>query len=91
MTTHDLALAIALVDKADKDDLRKLQDVMKRRWSAIDSMAVAQFQIGSRVQFSARGQQVTAVVEKINQRSVTVRLEANGMRWKVSGSLLTAL
>ena len=55
-----------------------------------DLHRLSRFSVGDRVIFSARGQLITGIIIRINQRTATLRTE-HGREWRVSPHLLSTL
>lgn len=71
-----------------EEELRQISKIAKRAWSVLQQKKVTNFAIGDTVTFNAKGVVLTGTVEKINQKTVSVRVSPTE-RWKVTGTLLT--
>jgi len=74
---------------ADKGTLDQIFNMTKIAWRNIDAMAVTNFKKGDEVTWQHKGLIKTGIVEKINQKTVSLHLkdQANH-KWRVSGTLL---
>jgi uncharacterized protein YkvS len=71
------------------EELHEISDLLKRAWSLQQQKKAAEFHPGDNVSFESRnGETLTGVVNKVNQKTVSVTV-GGFRRWKVSASLLS--
>ena len=90
-----MSITAATLNAMSDEQLRELNHqvvaVMRHRHSVKAMTAVAAFRPGDKVQFTGKyGEKLTATVDKINQKTVSVTT-TDGGRWKVSAGLLSKL
>ena len=75
------------------EDLREAQDALQVKYREIQRLSAMAFRVGDIVSFNSRnGQKITGIVNKVNQKTVSVKtsptLNSPASNWKVSPSLL---
>lgn len=75
---------IGMIEK----DIREAWDILKVRFDELRRAATYSFSIGDNVTFQNRGIRYEGVVEKLNQKTVSVRISSGGT-WRVTSSVLT--
>jgi hypothetical protein len=69
------------------DELKSIQNALKAAYTRMQTVAKFSYQRGDRVYFTTKnGDKVMGVVDKINQKTITVNTVTS--IWKVSPSLL---
>lgn len=75
-------------DISSMEDYKALNQAMRQKFTELQSAATNSLSVGDQVTFTSRGgKTVQGRVTKINVK--TVKVEAEGVRWSVSPSLLT--
>jgi ribosomal protein L35AE/L33A len=84
----ELGNVLVGIAKASREDMRLIQDAFKARWNTLTKEEANAFSVGQRVFFNDRqGRRIEGDIEKINRKSINVRVgEFNSYR--VSPSLL---
>jgi hypothetical protein len=72
------------------EDIHEAWNILKVRHRQLQENMIVDFSIGEKVTFEGRrGNTVTGIITKLNQKSVEVKEDGNfGMKWKVSPSML---
>jgi hypothetical protein len=89
-------IATAIRKLETMDDLRIVSDALKARWSVVQSRvaedALAAFNVGDTVKFSAKGRYVVGRIVSLNRKTASVETAhvpgAFPMSWRVSPGLL---
>lgn len=69
-------------------DLRTASQILRDRWDGLRRSQARKFAVGDRVSFEHQGSRLHGVVDKINQKTVSVRV--GFAPWRVTASLLRA-
>ena len=95
MDTEQIQAAILKVE--DRDELSRVFDAAKRRWSELTARLANEYQPGEQVRFEdKRGREVVGRVKRINTKTVTISpiLTVDGnenhsyRQWRVAPSFL---
>jgi hypothetical protein len=90
-TAAQQVIALFATNTFSMDELREVQDAFRGAWNRTQRVATREFEVGDKVKWTGRrGNHETGTVLRVNQKSLTVRA-ADGVQWKVSASLCTAL
>ena len=73
------------------DELREVQKEVKLAWNLNSQRQALQFRPGMSVSFEHKGGVITGKVEKVNQKSVSVKDDNSHRGWNVSPQLLTII
>jgi hypothetical protein len=90
-TVEEILNAIHTIQ--DQEELRKINETVKLRFTYLARRSVYKFTVGNQVRFTARGQTVMGEITKINQKNVKVKELKNGFAniWNVPASMLEAV
>jgi hypothetical protein len=84
------AVTQGILNATSLEELKTYNQLIKQRWNALQRGATVFFDIGQKVKFASKhGMTITGTIEKINQKTIVVRNDANPLQvWKVAPSLL---
>jgi len=90
LTAKEVREIRSILERCDMEDLRLVHRLMKTRQDSIGRMSIATLRRGAKVKFKPRkrGGYVTGVVEKVNQKTVTIGKCSDGKIWRVPGTML---
>ena len=88
----ELQRALILIDGADSATLKCLNIGINTRKTLLGERKVASFRLYQMVKFqSSKSGLIKGRITKINKKSIRIKCEGAGGKWKVSPSLLTAV
>lgn len=86
-TAQDVLQALANPAVAfTNDDIRRGWDLLKARHGQVQSLSAQAFAPGDEVEFDHRGEVLQGTVDRVNQKTVTVKI--GFQKWKVTPTLL---
>lgn len=96
MTPAKIRQLQAILDNCDNTDVDRVLAMLRERRNTIARKAVFTFTVGQSVKFNRgarRGGVVVGKIEKINPKTIKVRVTDNGRptTWRVTASLLEAV
>ena len=91
MTKVELNKLVALIDKADKNDLKHVKAAYKARVAAITANAKIGLSVGDKVKMTHAkiGGTKTGIIEKVNRTKVLVDIE--GYSWNVPMAMVEVI
>jgi hypothetical protein len=89
LSPTEMETILALVGKADFDQLNEINDRGRLQRTFLANQKVRSFVIGDNVKFTGRGNFIeTGVISKVNRRYIHVQV--GYMNWKVPAEMLSA-
>jgi dsDNA-specific endonuclease/ATPase MutS2 len=89
LSTTEMETILALVGKADYDQLNEIARRVQLQRTFLANQKVRSFVVGDNVKFTSRSKMVeTGVVSKVNRRYIHVQV--GHMNWKVPAEMLSA-
>jgi len=89
LTQNEMKSLYSLFAKMDREDLDHANNLRNIRINKLVSSESSKFSVGDIVEFTARNSRINAIIEKVNRKTINVRDNATGMKWRVSPSFLT--
>ena len=89
LTQTEMKSLYSLFAKMDREDLDHADNLRTMRVRKIVAGEASKFSVGDIVEFTARNSRINAIIEKVNRKTIIVRDNATGMKWRVSASFLT--
>jgi hypothetical protein len=89
-TVEEILNAIHTIQ--DQEELRKINETVKLRFTYLARRSVYKFTVGNQVRFTARGRTVMGEITKVNQKNIKVKELKNGFAtiWNVPANMLEA-
>jgi len=89
LSTTEMETILALVGKADYDQLNEIARRVQLQRTFLANQKVRSFVVGDTVKFTSRSKMVeTGVISKVNRRYIHVQV--GHMNWKVPAEMLSA-
>ena len=89
LTQTEMKSLYSLFAKMDREDIDHADNLRTMRVRKIVAGEASKFSVGDIVEFTARNSRINAIIEKVNRKTINVRDNATGMKWRVSPSFLT--
>jgi len=72
----------------NKDEIHELWNILKGRSRQLEEQLTYAFNVGNKVYFNNKGIKTEGIIEKVNRKSISVKV-GEFAHWNVSPSLLT--
>ena len=85
---NNVQTAVAAIRNMNRDEIDQVVEAIKLQRTFLARSTARSLCVGDSVEFQGRQGRVRGTVEKINRKTVLVREQGSGTRWKVTASLL---
>ncbi len=91
-TEQEMGTLLSIISRADTNQLSRVITAVNNRRQVINSVAISQVRVGSKVKWNGKHGHQTGVVVKVKQKYVEVLADGGkNLHWNVPASMLTAV